>query len=84
MKSSNVPRPNEDLLRILRQTSLKGFPNPERKGCPGTEVLKNLALHPEQISATDPVIEHVTHCSPCFGEMTRHREMARAEKRDSR
>ena len=84
MKSSNVPRPNEDLLRILRQTSLKGFPNPERKGCPGTEVLKTLALHPEQISATDPMIEHVTQCSPCFEEMTRHREMARTEKRDSR
>jgi hypothetical protein len=79
----NVPRPNEELLRILRQTSLKGFPNPERKGCPDAEVLKTLALHPERISASDPIIEHVTQCSPCFEEMTRHRKMARAEKNAS-
>ena len=74
-----MPRPNEELLRILRQTSLKGFPNPERKGCPETEVLKTLALDPEKISATDPLIKHVTQCSPCFAEMTRHREIARAK-----
>lgn len=79
-----MPRPNEELLRLLRQTSLKGFPNPERKGCPNAEVLKTLALDPEQIPATDPVIEHVTQCSPCFREMTRHRQLARAGKKVSR
>ena len=79
-----MPRPNEELLRLLRQTSLTGFPNPDRKGCPDGEVLRTLALYPEQIRTADPVIEHVTQCSPCFEEMTRHREMARAKKNDPR
>lgn len=57
------------MLELLRRTSLKGFPNPDRKGCPSDEVLKTIALHPGEISLTDPVIAHVTHCSPCFAEI---------------
>ena len=69
-KFGETPRlSDEELLALLRQTSLSGFPNPDRKGCPSADVLETLALHPGQISVTDQVIAHVTHCSPCFAEI---------------
>ena len=79
-KFGEIPRlSDEELLALLRQTSLSGFPNPDRKGCPSADVLETLALHPGQISVTDPVITHVTHCSPCFGEVqsfpSRHKKV---------
>jgi hypothetical protein len=78
-KSEESPRFSDDeLFDLLRRTSLNGFPNPDRKGCPSADVLETLALHPGQISVTDPVIAHVTHCSPCFSEVQRLR--ARSEK----
>lgn len=73
-KSGEPPRPSdEELLELLRHTSRKGFPNPDRKDCPSEEVLRTLALHPGQVSVKDPVIHHATHCSPCFAEMERLR-----------
>ena len=73
-KSGEPPRPSdEELLELLRRTSLNGFPNPDRKGCPSADVLKTLALHTGQVSINDPVIHHVTHCSPCFAEIQRLR-----------
>jgi hypothetical protein len=48
---------------------LNGFPNPDRKGCPSADVLRVLALHPDQVPVGDPAIHHVTHCSPCFAEI---------------
>ena len=62
----------DDVLRILRETSLRGFPNPERIGCPDITRLRQLAAN--EIPATDPLIEHVTQCSPCFETMVRLRE----------
>jgi hypothetical protein len=56
----------EELQDIVQQAVLRGFPNPERKGCPGTEVLRELANRPQP--TRDAAWEHVTHCSPCYGE----------------
>jgi len=73
-ESGGPPRPSdEELLELLRRTSLKGFHNPDTKGRPSNDVLKTIALHPGQISVTDPVIAHVTHCSPCFAAIENFR-----------
>jgi hypothetical protein len=78
-KSGENPRLSDDeVIELLRRTSLDGFPNPNRKGCPSADVIEALALHPSQIAVTDPVIAHVTHCSPCFAEIQRVR--ARSQK----
>lgn len=57
------------LKRELQDTILNNYPNPERKGCPGDEVLKNLAARPlDESMEGNPHWEHVTHCSECYGE----------------
>ena len=54
------------VLRELQQATLREFPNPERLGCPGSDVVEGLARR--TLPSTHPALEHVTHCSPCYGE----------------
>ncbi len=51
--------------RILRND---GYPNPDRVGCPGAEVLKGLADRTVDIRAEKDSILHLGMCSPCFVE----------------
>lgn len=62
----------ERLQDIVQQAILREFPNPERKGCPGTEVLRGLANRARP--TRDAAWEHVTHCSPCYREFLDLRE----------
>jgi len=62
---SRDPDPIEQLL-------LTAYPNPERKGCPGHEVLANLAG--KERDADDPNWYHVWHCSPCYAEFKQLRD----------
>lgn len=69
----------EDFQDIVQQAILTGFPNPERKGCPGSTVLEQLAMRPRPVR--DPAWEHVTHCSPCYREFLQFRaEVKRARR----
>jgi hypothetical protein len=43
------------------------FPNPERKDCPPSRTLRKIASR--TLPITDPAIDHVAHCSPCFNEL---------------
>jgi hypothetical protein len=65
----------ERLQDIVQQAILREFPNPERKGCPGTEVLRELANRPRP--TRDAAWEHVTHCSPCYQEFLDFREQVK-------
>ena len=56
----------EELQDIVQQAILREFPNPERKGCLGPDVLRELANRPRPTRDAD--WEHVTHCSPCYRE----------------
>ena len=67
----------EDLQDIVQQAILREFPNPERKGCPGQESLRELANRPRP--TRDAVWEHVTHCSPCYEEFLGLRTQVKAE-----
>jgi len=59
----------EQLQRRLQQEILTKYPNPERKGCPGTTTLRSLAAKPLAESLeSDPGWRHVTHCSECYRE----------------
>jgi hypothetical protein len=57
----------EDFQYIVQQAILTGFPNPERKGCLDSTMLKELANRLRPVR--DAAWEHLTHCSPCY-----HRE----------
>ena len=51
----------------LRKAILRGYPNPERVGCPGTDVLRQLAA--QQLAVGHPAYSHVMECAPCYQEL---------------
>jgi len=70
-----MPRPEspnaqfDRLKSRLQESILSDYPNPERKGCPGEAVLKELAARPLDDSLdSNPHWHHVTHCSECYRE----------------
>jgi hypothetical protein len=66
MRDDSADQIFEEFQDIVQQAILRGFPNPERKACPGAEVLRELANRPRP--TRDAAWEHVTHCSPCYRE----------------
>lgn len=72
-------RPSEEerrFLELLEQAALNDYPNPERKGCPGAEFLRTLAHSRKSIPITDPRLDHLARCSPCYREFAAFREQA--------
>ena len=55
------------LHRFAQQAALHGYPNPERKGCPGIMVLEEVAAAP--VPFKHPAYGHIKTCSPCLAEM---------------
>jgi len=62
---------NGEFLKLLSRELAKGFPNPDRAGCPDSEFLQRVARHQVPISEIDPWIDHLGSCSECFGEFNR-------------
>lgn len=69
--------PEEKWNRVqqqIRQGITEGYPNPERKGCPGVETIAQLAFRSASFDDAiedDPQWHHITHCSPCYSEYLR-------------
>jgi hypothetical protein len=42
------------------------FPNPERVGCPRREFLSAIAARKMPLSQSEPYLDHLTSCSPCY------------------
>ena len=67
-------------LDPLRKAILQAYPNPERKGCPGPEVIERLARE-TAVEVVDPAdidpenTEHILHCSPCYAELQARRAL---------
>jgi len=61
-------REDRALHQALASVVLTQFPNPQRKDCPETSVLRAIAK--KSIPMHDPAHEHVGNCSPCFSELT--------------
>lgn len=68
---------------ILQEAILRDYPNPERRGCPGSEALKRLASS-DLPQTSDPAWDHVTHCSPCYREFLAFRAEEMAANRRAR
>ena len=61
-------REDEKLVKALQAAAYHDYPNPARIGCPrDVNVFKALAQ--KKLHVTDPVIQHVAECSPCFREV---------------
>src|SRR5262245_66235885 len=85
MSQNNRERPSpQEVKRVLQEALLRNYPNPERKGCRGSEILREMAEaeFPDEHPFWD---EHVSHCSPCYREFLELRGVVRArEGRDRR
>lgn len=56
------------LREVLNRTFLEGYPNPGRRGCPGTDILKAIASEILTLEEAEPWIYHLSSCSPCTRE----------------
>lgn len=59
---------------MLGRGLLKDFPNPERIGCPGADVLKRIASHEMPLAEADKWLDHLGSCSPCYADFTQFAE----------
>jgi hypothetical protein len=73
----------KELLGLGEEILLTDFPNPERLGCPGREVLKALAVRSGSLALSERSrwLDHMTCCSPCFSEFSTLVDQARYRKR---
>ena len=74
-------RDEKRIMDALGRGLLKEFPNPDRAGCPGSDVLKRIASHEMPLPEAEKWLDHLTSCSPCYSEFSelqagyRHRRM---------
>jgi hypothetical protein len=61
-------RDEKRILDALGRGLLKEFPNPDRAGCPGPDVLKRIASHEMPLAEAEKWLDHMTSCSPCYGD----------------
>jgi hypothetical protein len=61
-------RDEKRILDALGRGVLKEFPNPDRIGCPGSDVLKRIASHEMPLPEAEKWLDHLTSCSPCYGD----------------
>ena len=76
------PEQKWDRLQRQYQTAVQAsYPNPERQGCHGTDVLRDLAARSarhEDIEE-DPQWKHVIQCALCYREFLDFRESCRLD-----
>jgi hypothetical protein len=63
-------RDEKRILDALGRGLLKEFPNPERAGCPGSDVLRRIASHEMPLTEAEKWLDHLTSCSPCYGDFS--------------
>lgn len=57
------------LFEALEDYILEHYPNPERVGCLGRDVLKCFVETPERLDLSDPKYLHVFKCAECTREL---------------
>ncbi len=67
------------ISRAVQESILRNYPNPDRKGCPGDNVVREVAARAD--FKTDDVWEHITHCSPCYAIFLDHKQKLRSQKK---
>jgi hypothetical protein len=61
------------ILDALGRGLLKEFPNPNRVGCPGVEVLRKIATREMPLSEAEKWLDHLGSCSPCYDDFRKLR-----------
>src|SRR5258707_2215681 len=65
------------ILDALGRGLLKEFPNPNRTGCPGPDVLKRIASHEMPLSEAEKWLDPLGACSPCYSAVSRFQAASR-------
>jgi hypothetical protein len=73
-------RNEKRILDALGRGLLKEFPNPDRAGCPGSDVLKSIASHEMPLAEAEKWLDHLTSCSPCYSDFS-HFQAAQQRRR---
>jgi len=68
-------RDERRLLDTFGRGLLKEFPNPERSGCPGADVLKRIASRTMPLNEAEKWLDHLGSCSPCYGDFSEFRKI---------
>jgi len=74
------PGTEEALVAAAARLFRAGFPNSERIGCPSRELLVSVSRHSASESDSRRVLDHLSCCSPCFGDyekLARQNRLAR-------
>lgn len=74
-------RDERRLLDALGRGLLKEFPNPERSGCPGSDVLKRITSRTMPLAEAEKWLDHLGSCSPCYRDFSQLREVYRVHQR---
>jgi hypothetical protein len=75
-----MPQRPDEFDRLFEDVYLNAYPNPERVGCPGRDILRRLAT--KELPISHPAREHIARCSPCFHEFREiQREMTGRRRR---
>jgi hypothetical protein len=67
-------RDERRILDALGRGLLNEFPNPDRTGCPGSDVLRRIAAHQMPLAEAEHWLDHLTSCSPCYSDFNQFRE----------
>ncbi len=68
-------------LDALGRGLLKEFPNPERAGCPGSDILRGIAFHRVPLAQAEAYLDHLTSCSPCYRDFSQFRDAYQLRKK---
>ena len=68
---------------MLNRGLLKEYPNPDRVGCPGLDVLRRIASRDMQLSEADKWLDHLGSCSPCYRDFLQFQSAHRARRRQA-
>ena len=74
-------RDERRILDVLGRGLLKEFPNPERTGCPGSDVLKKIASREMPLPQADKWLDHLGSCSPCYRDFLQFQAANRARRK---
>jgi hypothetical protein len=68
-------------MDVFNRGLLKEFPNPDRVGCPGSDVLRKIASREMPLSGADKWLDHLGSCSPCYRDFLQFQSVHRARRK---
>lgn len=74
-------RDERRLFDALGRGLLKEFPNPNRTGCPGSDVMKSIASRTMPLAEAEKWLDHLGSCSPCYRDFSQLREVYKVRRK---